>query len=57
MIKTNVFVMYDGQCGTWNVMTADHQCLFFGGADGVDTWLDDNQDSYQEVNELEITTH
>ena len=57
MTKEEVFVIFDGCCETWNVMTADRQCLFYGTADGVDDWLAENQDRYQEVNELEITIH
>ncbi len=51
---TNVFVMFDGQCQTWNIMTADHTCLYYGSADGVDNWLTANQAHYREVSELDI---
>ena len=54
MTKTKVFVMFDDKCCTWNVMTADHECLYFGTADGVDDWLDENQERYQECDELQI---
>ena len=54
MTKIEVFVMFDGHCCTWNVMTADHECLYFGTADGVDDWLLENKENYQEVNECEL---
>lgn len=52
--KIKVFVMYDGQCCTWNVMTAEHQCLFFGTADEADTWLLENNERYLECPESEV---
>ncbi len=46
--KTKVFSMYDTVNETWNIMDMDKQCLFFGTIDGLEKWLDNNEDSYQE---------
>lgn len=54
MTKTKVFVMFDGCCGTWNVMKDRWNCLFFGTADDVDDWFEENKERYQEVDELEM---
>ena len=46
--KTKVFSMYDTANQTWNIMDMDKQCLFFGTIDGLEEWLDNNKNNYQE---------
>ena len=46
--KTEVFTMYDTINQTWNVMDMNNNCLFFGSIDGLENWLDENSDRYQE---------
>ena len=46
--KIKVFPMYDTTNGTWNIMDMNKQCLFFGTIDGLEEWLDNNKDNYQE---------
>ena len=45
MIK--IYVTYDTNTFTWNVMN-NKECLFYGTAEQVDTWLKQN-DEYKEV--------
>lgn len=54
MTKLKVFVMFDSQCCTWNVMGANRECLFFGSAEDVDDWLIENKDSHEECTEREV---
>ena len=48
MNKVTVYTTYDTAFGTWNAMDASNQCLFYGSIDGLETWLDENKDKYQE---------
>lgn len=47
-IRTKVYSAYDTAFETWNVMDMNNQCLFFGTIDGLENWLIDNSDRYQE---------
>lgn len=47
--KIKVFAMYDSANETWDVMTFDKKCLFYGTVDGLETWLDEHSDAYEEV--------
>ena len=48
-IKIRVYTTYDTQFSTWNVMTLENQCLFFGSIFQMENWLDEHADQYQEV--------
>lgn len=47
--KTEVYSTYDTAFGTWNVMSMDNQCLFYGSIDELENWLEENKDRYQEL--------
>ena len=47
-MKTQVYSTYDANYQTWNVMTNDNVCLFFGDINGLEDWLLDNQDRFIE---------
>ena len=43
-----IYTTFDTQHGTWNAMSMDNQCLFYGSIDELESWLDDNKDRYCE---------
>ena len=43
-----VYVTYDTQFQTWNVVNETNNCLFYGSVDEVDRFLQRNIDKYQE---------
>ena len=47
--KISVYSMYDSTHKTWNIMDMDNNCLFFGSIDGLEAWLVENSDRYQEI--------
>jgi len=46
--KIKVYSTFDTANDTWNVMNMNNQCLFYGTIDGLENWLIDNSDRYQE---------
>ena len=46
--KTQVFSTYDTIYDTWNVMSMDNDCLFFGTIDGLEEWMVQNAEHYYE---------
>ena len=47
--KEKVTPIYDTANCTWNIMDANRACLFFGSIDGLEQWLVDNDDEYEEA--------
>ena len=51
----NVFVMYDMQNKTWNIMkkngaqNIDSECMLYGNIEEICEWLDDNKGLFTEV--------
>lgn len=46
--KIEVYSTYDNNFGTWNVMSMDNQCLFYGSIEELEAWMEENEDRYHE---------
>ena len=47
--KIVVNVICDPINSTWNIMTIDKKCLFYGTVEQLEDWLDDNKLTHEEA--------
>ena len=53
MNKKKVYVTYDTEFQTWNVMLVDRlYCVKWGTAEEVDAWLFEHSNEYEEIDNV-----
>ena len=45
---THIYTTFDSHNRTWNAMSMDNVCLFYGSIDELEVWLDENKCNYYE---------
>lgn len=44
----NIYTTFDTQFHTWNVMSENNECMFYGDIEELETWLVEHKGEYTE---------